>query len=96
MSRIVWQRHPRYALSVLVILVTTFYFLNPYETSQPLLAPPPSVASHNEHDLPTRMERAETIYNKVLRDRQGLIRKFGPTPSDVAMCVSSRARATKP
>ena len=75
--------HPRYALSVLLILAATFYFLNPYETHLFLTAPPS--ASYNDHDLPARMERAERIYGKVLHDRQGLIRKFGPTPSDVVM-----------
>ena len=85
MSRFAWQRHPRYTLSVFLILATTFYFLNQYETSQPLLASTPSFTGHNDHDLPSRMERAERIYNKVLHDRQGLIRKFGPTPSEVAM-----------
>jgi hypothetical protein len=88
MTRLVWQRHPRYTLGVLLVLVVTFYFLSPYyETSQPLLAPPPTPATYNDHDLPARMERAERIYNKILHNRQGLIHKFGPTPSDVVMSV---------
>ena len=33
--------------------------------------------------LTARLQRAEQIYNKVLKDRQGLIQKFGPLPSDV-------------
>jgi hypothetical protein len=86
MSRLIWQRHPRYALSILLILATTFYFLWLDPTSSPSLHPPLSSANHNDHDLPARMERAERIYNKILHDRQSLIRKFGPKPTDVVMC----------
>lgn len=79
------SRHPKYVLSVILILVTTFYFLSPYQTSQPLVTTPPTAMKYGDSDLPARMERADRQYNKVLHDRQGLIRKFGPTPSDVVM-----------
>lgn len=94
MTRPVWQRNPRYTLSVFVILAVTFYLLSPYQLSSQSLAPQVSSLTHNVHDLPARMERAERIYNKVLHDRQGLIRKFGPTPRDVEMyvCRESQTR----
>lgn len=80
------SRHPKYVLSVVLILLTTLYFLSPYHATQPLLpAQTPAAVKYGDHDLPARMERADRIYNKVLHDRQGLIRKFGPTPNDVAM-----------
>jgi hypothetical protein len=85
MSRFPWQRHPRYSLSVFLIIVATFYFLSQYESSHYMPTSTSPVVAHNDHDLPSRMERAERIYNKVLHDRQGLIRKFGPTPNEVAM-----------
>lgn len=87
MARPVWQRHPRYTLSILLIIIATLCFLNPYQISQPMLAPALS-ATKQDDDLPARLERAERIYNKVLQARQGLIRKFGPTPSEVTMCVT--------
>ncbi|KAL1737861.1 hypothetical protein HDZ31DRAFT_51753 [Schizophyllum fasciatum] len=32
-----------------------------------------------------RIARADAIYDKTLRDRAGLIHKFGPSPAQVAM-----------
>ncbi|KAJ6618672.1 methyltransferase domain-containing protein [Mycena sp. CBHHK59/15] len=75
----VWQRHPRYSLFIFVVLAATFYLLGSYSP-----APPPPFESAlrglSGHDLPSRLARSERIYNKLLRDRQGLIKKFGPTP----------------
>lgn len=83
-----WHRHPRYALGAFLVLVTIFYFLNPFDSSQTLLVQPPPSINYGDHDLPARLERSERIYTKVLNARQGLIRKFGPTPIDVAMYVA--------
>lgn len=83
----VWQRHPRYSLLVGVVLVTTLYLLVPIQHDS--LAPP--LFTMNDNDLPHRMERANSIYDKVLGARKGLIKKFGPTPKDVSLCVSARA-----
>jgi len=72
----VWQRHPRYSLFVLCILITTFYLLSPYR------APSPSL---QDLSLPSRIEQSEKIYNHLRKEREGLIKKFGPTPNDVVM-----------
>ena len=37
--------------------------------------------------LTAKLDRAELIYQKSLQGRQGLIKKFGPTPKQIAMCV---------
>jgi hypothetical protein len=80
---IVWQRHPRYAIFIFIVLFTTFYLLNPYY--QP--APPftPSRAPITDLTLPSRLTRSEAIYEKVLEHRKGLIQKHGPTSKDVHM-----------
>lgn len=77
----VWQRHPRYTILVVAVLVTTLYLLVPVQ--QDAVAPPLFTMSDN--DLPNRMQRAHRIYGKVLENRKGLIKKFGPTPKDIAV-----------
>lgn len=79
----VWQRHPRYSILVLGVLVTTLYLLVPVQHET--IAPP--LFTMTDNDLPNRMERAHRIYDKVLEDRKGLIQKFGPTPKDIAVSV---------
>lgn len=76
----VWQRHPRYSVFIFLILLVTFYLLSPYKEqtlhfSSRLLA---------DRGLVGRLARSNRIYEKTLKDRQSLIEKFGPTPSDVA------------
>ncbi|KAJ6593776.1 methyltransferase domain-containing protein [Mycena capillaripes] len=82
MSR-VWQRHPRYSLFIFVVLASTLYLLGPYQTSLPPLNS--SNRAWIAHDLPSRLARSEHIYQKLLKDRQGLIKKFGPTPKNVVL-----------
>ncbi|THU93793.1 hypothetical protein K435DRAFT_861171 [Dendrothele bispora CBS 962.96] len=81
---IVWGRHPKYALFVFVVLATTFYLLDPFSLPPPEPLPPLNIDSL-KGELPKRLARADAIYDKVLADRQGLIRHFGPTPQDVMM-----------
>jgi hypothetical protein len=78
----VWQRHPRYSLTILITLLTTFYLLSPYQQ------PPPPRLSYRppvDNGLPARLERAERKYEKMVSDRQAMIKKFGPTQYDVVM-----------
>ncbi|EEB94850.1 hypothetical protein MPER_06273 [Moniliophthora perniciosa FA553] len=35
--------------------------------------------------LPGRLAMADRIYDKLLEDRKGLIKKFGPNPDDLGM-----------
>jgi hypothetical protein len=80
----VWQRHPRYSLFIFVVLASTFYLLGPYQKSQPTITSSMRGLPRGV-DLPSRLARSEKIYNKLLVDRQGLIKKFGPTPKDVVL-----------
>ena len=76
----VWIRHPRYSLLILVTLITTFYLLSvPHER--------PIQSFHIQDDsLKTRVQRSHTIYDKFLVQREGLLKKWGPT-KDIAMYV---------
>ena len=74
----VWLRHPRYSLLVFVTLITTFYLLFVPREQQ-------HVFTLQDNSLDTRVQRSHTIYDKLLVQRQGLIKKFGPTPKDIAL-----------
>ena len=75
----VWLRHPRYSLLVFVTLITTFYLLFVPREQQH------HVFTLQDNSLDTRVQRSHTIYDKLLVQRQGLIKKFGPTPKDIAL-----------
>ena len=74
-----WQRHPRYTMLVVVALITTFYLLVP--------AGPPRPFHLRDNSLQSRLEHSKAIYSKVLKDRKGLIKKFGPQPKDIELLV---------
>lgn len=38
-----------------------------------------------DQGLPSRVGRSHRIYDRLLEERQKLIKKFGPTPKDVAV-----------
>jgi hypothetical protein len=80
---IVWQRHPRYAVFIFLVLFTTFYLLNPY--NQPSEPFNPSRSPISDHTLPSRLSRSEAIYQKTLQHRGELIHKWGPQAKDVSM-----------
>ncbi|KAJ3881925.1 methyltransferase domain-containing protein [Lentinula edodes] len=79
----VFPRHPRYALFLLIVLIPSFYLLLPLRLDPPLtpLRFPPNEST----DLAYRMAQAEVIYQKTLKDRDGLIARYGPHPSDLDM-----------
>ncbi|EJD03272.1 uncharacterized protein FOMMEDRAFT_20423 [Fomitiporia mediterranea MF3/22] len=83
MAPTIFQRHPRYSLFSAVALLVTFLLL----ASQH--APPPPMIIDNfttsAGDLQARLDHAESVYQKMLRQRQGLVKKFGPTPDKVVM-----------
>jgi len=84
---VVWLRHPRYSLLILVTLITTFYLLFlPYEHQmvQPLV-------QNNRDGLEIRVQRSHAIYDKLLAQREGLLKKFGPNPKDVALFPPDKA-----
>ncbi|KAG6377921.1 methyltransferase domain-containing protein [Boletus reticuloceps] len=78
---LVWQRHPRYFISVAIVIITTIYLLNPYQSLRTDLYEP----SIRDSDLSARVERAEQVYSKMVSDRKEMIRKFGPTARDIQM-----------
>ena len=75
------QRHPRYSLLSGFLLLSTFLLL----ASQHVPPPPPLIVNYGMDNLEERLDRAEVIYQRTLRDRQGLIQRFGPTPDKVMM-----------
>ncbi|KAJ7935562.1 methyltransferase domain-containing protein [Mycena leptocephala] len=81
-----WSRNPRYVVFILVAIATTLYLMGPFQDS-PVGPPPPvtRITQLEDHDLPNRLARSDRIYNKLLLDRKELIKKFGPTPNDVAL-----------
>jgi hypothetical protein len=75
----VWLRHPRYSLLILVTLISTFY----------LLFVPRNPSFHlQDNTLVNRVQRSHAIYDKVVAQRQGLLKKFGPNPKDIALYIA--------
>jgi hypothetical protein len=80
----VWLRHPRYSLLIFVSLITTFYLLFlPHEHDQPI-----QPFHVQDNSLETRVQLSHSIYDKLLAQREGLLKKFGPNPKDIALCVA--------
>lgn len=79
-----FARHPRFTIFVVLALCGVFYLLSPGPAQYGYLSRP-----WKEYDgnLPARMERAHDIYDKLLKDRQGLIKKHGPHPKDIVKYV---------
>lgn len=77
------QRYPRYVVLLAVLIIGSLLYLNaPYSyhgyTAQTAGFP-------GDPSLPSRVERAEQAYQKVIQKRQELIKKHGPSPSQVMM-----------
>jgi len=86
----VFKRHPRYALLLSLLLAGVLYTLYSsgsfnYKSSTLNLTPLRLEVKEYDTTLPSRVARADAIYDKALKDRHGLIKKFGPTPKDVAL-----------
>ena len=77
----IWLRHPRYSLFILVTLITTCYLLFvPHEQ-------PTQLFYLQDNSLESRVQRSHAIYDKTLIQREGLIKKWGPNPKDIALYV---------
>lgn len=82
------SRHPRYTIAGIVgLFVTILVFVNsePSHMSRPY---PPRLRGQNGlHHPPGYVEEqiklSESYYQKSLKERQGLIQKWGPSPSQV-------------
>ncbi|KJA26572.1 hypothetical protein HYPSUDRAFT_63847 [Hypholoma sublateritium FD-334 SS-4] len=75
----VCTRHPRYAALVAAALLTALFLLAPRHP------PPGALRAPLDPALPARVARANAIYDKMLVAREGLIKKFGPTPKAVEL-----------
>ena len=87
----VWSRHPRFSLSLTTLILVTFVLLNQNNSQEDSSRHSHYSTPLKDNSLPARLKRADTIYNKVLKDRKGLIQKFGPSASDVhswVPCIS--------
>ena len=68
-------RHPRYSILLGCILLGTFFLLSTPSISSDTLLPNKSLR---------RILREEDIrYEQTLRDREEMVRKYGPTDSEV-------------
>ena len=80
----VWARHPRFSLLVLVALcITTLVLLGQSNFQEGSSGYTHYATTLKDDSLASRLERADDIYIKVLKDRKGLIQKFGPSANDV-------------
>lgn len=61
-----------------------FYF---YSSRQLLNAARSSYHSQKDPGLPSRLAKGEEIYRRMLKGREDLLEKFGPSPKDVVMYV---------
>ena len=82
----VCQRHPRYVVLLALLLLGSFLLLSPSETFTPYRATYAPTAIL-DHTLPARIAHSEEIYGRTLDRRQAMIKKYGPDPSQVVMCV---------
>ncbi|KAI0944248.1 hypothetical protein AcW1_002003 [Taiwanofungus camphoratus] len=78
------QRHPRYAALLFLCFLATFVLLSPRDALRAIPIRPASYLPPDE-SLPARVLRADRIYDRTLDRRQDMIRKFGPSPSQVVM-----------
>ncbi|EPQ55518.1 hypothetical protein GLOTRDRAFT_121112 [Gloeophyllum trabeum ATCC 11539] len=76
----VLQRHPRYSLFVLLVLSGTLYML---ATDSLWGYGSPHVVTYDP-SLSSRIAKSEMIYERMLKKRQQLIERFGPSPKDIA------------
>ena len=81
----VLQRHPRYVRLAAFLVVSSFLYLRaPYPIHDYSAT---TVGYPGDPSLPSRVERAELAYRQVVEKRQSLIRKHGPSPSQVLLYV---------
>ena len=74
-------RNPRNALILFALVAGALYLFSTRSS-----APAKNQAfGYSDEGLPGRVRNAERIYQKTVNGRQGLIKKFGPTPQDVTM-----------
>lgn len=86
---LVSPRNSRYLVVIVIFLVLTFFYFHQHDLPPSESFSPPLSGRPSHSDLPGRIANSERKYQKVLEQRQGLIRKHGPSPSQVVMYVLS-------
>lgn len=79
----IWQRHPRYAFLALLVFACTLYLFYPIQ-QRSVFKP---IYIFKENTLANRLARSDHIYEKALSSRQDMIKKFGPSPKEIALYV---------
>ncbi|PPQ65698.1 hypothetical protein CVT24_012116 [Panaeolus cyanescens] len=85
----IWQRHPRYTAFVTLGLMITLYML--YSNTDGPVPASSKVFILQDSTLPSRVQRAHEIYDDMLKQREGLIKKFGPKPKDIELFPENKA-----
>ncbi|KAI0270467.1 methyltransferase domain-containing protein [Gloeopeniophorella convolvens] len=88
------RRHPRFSLLLACLLTAALLLLLPQSPLAPVPQPvpasrPPSLLGDADA-LALRVKRAERTYQKMLRGREALIQKVGPSPRDIALFPPDR------
>lgn len=78
-----FSRHTRYVLVAFLLLFGVIFFL--YSGPQPV--PVKHDWQLYDSDLSKRIQLSHRIYDTLLRQRQKLIKRFGPLPKDIVKCV---------
>jgi len=86
----VWLRHPRYSLLIFVALITTFYLLFLPHVPHPVYDQPVQPVQV-DNSLETRVQLSHAIYDKLLAQREGLLKKYGPNPKDISLFPPDKA-----
>jgi len=76
-------RHTRFTLLTVLIILAVLFLL--------LFSEPSATRSWRLSDagLSAKLERSHKIYENLLKDRQELIKKFGPHPKDIVKWVNA-------
>ncbi|KZT05122.1 uncharacterized protein LAESUDRAFT_242875 [Laetiporus sulphureus 93-53] len=82
------QRHPRYALLLAFVLLSTFFLLSPDGALDPRSSRNAVRVASADASLPVRVAASEARYQRIVRRRKDMIHKYGPRPQDVTMCVA--------
>ena len=85
------RRHPRFSLLLASLIFAALFLILPnspltFQASGPP-SPPPKPPVVVYQGIGARVRRAERAYQKMLRGREALIAKVGPTLRDVTLSV---------
>lgn len=75
-----YSRHPRFTITLLVLIFVSVLLFANSEPRDPLFG---SVGFHRGGSLVESLTIEEVQYQKMLNQRQDLIRKWGPTPDKI-------------